>query len=432
MSVERPAILGGRPVNPAGPPGWPVADPAVNEAVAVAMADGSWGRYLGPHGARLRAALAAFHDARHVHLCASGTAAVDLALRGLGVGPGDEVILAAYDFEANFKNVLAIGARPVLVDVRHDDGQIDVERIAQAGSEWTKTLLVSHLHGGVVDMPRLREIAEERRWSILEDACQMPGAMIFGRRAGMWGDAGLLSFGGSKLLTAGRGGCLFTNRDDVQQRIRLHSWRGNDLSPLSELQCAALAPQLEQLDERNQTRAASVQRLRELLSDEAGLQMFPERSPTASFGHSDLEHASDLELRASKFPTRPGYYKVAFWYDPAAFHVLPRDLFAAAMRAEGIALWPGFRGLHRTHSRRRYRTPGELPNADAADERLLVLHHPVLLGTPVQIEQFAAAVRKVRRFADEIRDTVTADAYDSFEDAMAALQNGGSAKEPDA
>lgn len=378
--ADRPAILGGQPVNPAGPPTWPIFDTEVNEAAVAAMADGSWGRYLGPHCDHLREALAAFHGVKHVHLCSSGTAAVELALRGLGVGPGDEVILAAYDFEANFKDVLAIGATPVLVDVRPDDAQIDVERIEKAASETVRAVLVSHLHGGVVDMPRLREVADRHGWGIVEDACQMPGGIVAGRRAGLWGDAGVLSFGGSKLLTAGRGGCVLTNRDDVLQRIRLHVQRGNDLSPLSELQAVALTPQLGRLDERRQVRAAGAERLRGLLDGLPGLKALPAASG------------------------EPDYYKFALHYDPAALRGLSRESFAAAVRAEGVAVWPGFHALHRTHSRRRFRAVGELPNADAAHERLLVLHHPVLFGGPEAITRVAAAIRKVAAFADEIRD----------------------------
>ncbi|MGC1274825.1 MAG: aminotransferase class V-fold PLP-dependent enzyme, partial [Planctomycetaceae bacterium] len=289
MSLDRAAILGGEPLNPAGPPPWPIFDPAVTDAVVAAMADGSWGRYLGPHCGNLREALAAYHDVRHVHLCSSGTSAVELALRGVNVGPGDEVILAAYDFEANFKDVLALGAIPVLVDVRADDAQLDVKRVEEAAGDRVKAVIASHLHGGVVDVIRLRDLCDRRGWSLIDDACQAPGAFVLGRRAGTWGDAGVLSFGGSKLLTAGRGGCVLTSRDDVLQRIRLHVLRGNDLSPLSELQAVALLPQLARLDERNAIRTANVDRLRSGCAGIQGLTMFA----LASGGRQPSENVGD-------------------------------------------------------------------------------------------------------------------------------------------
>src|SRR5262245_53951257 len=113
---ERPALLGGDPVFPNGPPDWPPNDPAVALAIARAVADGSWGKYQGGHCDRLVARLCEYHGCEHAVLCSSGTAAIELALRGLKVGEGDEVVLAAYDFKANFQNVLTVGAVPVLVD----------------------------------------------------------------------------------------------------------------------------------------------------------------------------------------------------------------------------------------------------------------------------------------------------------------------------
>src|SRR4029078_10035369 len=103
--------------------------------------------------------LAAYHHVEHVALCASGTAAVELALRGLAVGPGDQVLLAASDFRGNFQDVLAVGAVPVLVDVRPENWMIDPARILKAIGPKSKSIVVSHLHGGVVDMPEIRRTA---------------------------------------------------------------------------------------------------------------------------------------------------------------------------------------------------------------------------------------------------------------------------------
>jgi dTDP-4-amino-4,6-dideoxygalactose transaminase len=333
----------------------------------------------------LAAALATSHGVEHVLLCASGTAAVELALRGGRVGPGDEVILAAYEFKANFQNVLALGAVPVLVDVRPDDWQLDAGRVADAVTGRTRAVIVSHLHGGVVDMPRVVETARQHGLSVIEDACQCPGALIHGRTAGTWGDAGVLSFGGSKLLSAGRGGAVLTADAALAQRIRLHTQRGNEAYPLSELQAAVLLPQWDRLAERNARRGESVAVLRELLADSTGLTPLP---------HG--EHS------------RPGYYKLGLRYDAEAFAGLPRDRFAAAMRAEGIALDPGFRSLHLTHSRRRFRASGPLTEADQADDRVLVLHHPVLLEDKPALRQIFTALEKIREFAvrnDEFRMT---------------------------
>src|SRR5687768_2946673 len=106
-------------------PPWPPDDPDVLIALRAAFADGSWGRYHGGHVERLEARLAEFHDVPHAVTCASGTLAVEVALRAVGVGRGDEVILGAYDYESNFLSVHAIPATPVLVDVHRDNACLD-------------------------------------------------------------------------------------------------------------------------------------------------------------------------------------------------------------------------------------------------------------------------------------------------------------------
>jgi len=365
------------PIRPEGPPTWPPDWPEVREAVAATLADGSWGQYHGPHCKRLEETLAELHGVEEVLLCCSGTAAVELALHGAKVGSGHEVILAAYDFKANFQNVLALGATPVLVDLDPDTWQLDPLQLGAAASKNTRAIIVSHLHGAAVPMAPVLEFAEQHKLTVIEDACQATGAILDGQRAGSAGHVGVLSFGGSKLLTAGRGGAILTSRAELAQRIRLHTQRGNDAYPLSELQAAVLLPQLERLEDRNRLRLANVQRLLARLN-EAGLDA----------GLAPL-NTSPVELDA--------FYKVGFQYDSEFFGGLSRDAFAEAVRAEGVALDPGFRGLHRIHSRRRFRAVGDLRVADEADDGILVLHHPVLLEPAASIDNIVEAVLQVAR-----------------------------------
>src|SRR5438094_9958276 len=195
MSSSQPAILGGAPVRPAGPPPWPLPDDAVRDTLLAAYADGSWGKYHGPHVEALTEQLAAYHGVAHVLTCGSGTFAVELALRALQVGPGDEVILAAYDYGGNFLCVHAVGALPVLVAVAPHNWNLDPARLAAAFGPATKAVIVSHLHGGIVPMAEVMAEAQCRGVQVIEDAAQAPGGMVQGRRAGTWGDVGVLSFG---------------------------------------------------------------------------------------------------------------------------------------------------------------------------------------------------------------------------------------------
>ena len=381
LDPSRPAILGGLAVRPEGPPVWPVRDSAVLEILKSAWDSGSWGHYHGGHIRRLSERVSQMLAVEDVIPCASGTVAIELALRGLKISPGDEVILSAYDFKGNFQNILTVGAVPVLVDVNEWDWQFCTADLVASVTPRTKAILVSHLHGGMVDMPTVMEFAQERGLPVIEDVCQMPGAIIGGRPAGTWGDIGVWSFGGSKLLTAGRGGLLYTNQAEIAQRIHLYSHRGNEAYPLSELQAAVLEPQLEALAQRNLTRAGNARRLRELLLTIPGLHPFTE----------------------SLTDSQPGYYKLGLQFEPAQWGGLTRDRFAQAMRAEGIALDAGFRGLHRVHSARRFRTASRLQEADRADEQVLTLHHPILLAeSPDDLQQIVVAARKIQAHAAEI------------------------------
>lgn len=386
---DLPAILGGSPIRPEGPPDWPGDWPEVAEALNACVKDGSWGKYHGANCEALTEQLNRFHGVAESILCASGTVAVELALRGVRVEPGDEVILAAYDFKANFQNVLTVGATPVLVDIDPASWQLDDSQLENAVSEKTKAIIVSHLHGGCVPMQPVMELADRHGVSVIEDACQATGAVLDGCRAGAAGHVGVLSFGGSKLMTSGRGGAVMTNRPEIAQRIRLFTQRGNEAYPLSEMQAAVLRPQLDRLDERNVVRWDSVRRLSEKLGQ-----------LTSADGEPILRPLVDGCMFADK--DRPAFFKVGLQFDLAGKTGLTRDSFALAMRAENVAIDPGFRSLHRIHSKRRFRAVGELPNANLCDEHVLILHHPVLLEGDEATQQICDSAARICRHAAEV------------------------------
>lgn len=354
---------------------WPITDDAIRDVFRSLLQDGSWGRYHGPHCEQLQSALRDYHQVEHVVLCCSGTAAVELALRSVPVAPGDEVILAAYDFKANFSNVLTVGAVPVLLDVVPGRPVIDIDQIAHACTDRTRAILVSHLHGCTAPVREIHELASARGIAVIEDACQCPGALIDGRRAGTLGDIGVLSFGGSKLLTAGRGGALLTSNAGMAQRVKLYTQRGNDAYPLSEMQAAVLRPQVQQLDERN---AVRLQRATQWLQGLAGVHDFQ-----SAIGADPINSPQQ----------RPVFYKMAFLLAPH-FGDADRQAICESARAVGIPLDPGFSALHLIHSHRRFRAAGELPHAAELHARLTTLHHTALLqsesATTAMISKLAA------------------------------------------
>lgn len=376
------ALSGGSPVVPGETPGWPDAGLNIAAVFQELQQSGAWGKYHADFTGRLEDLLRRSIGLEHVILSSSGTSAVELALRGLKVGEGDEVILAAYDFKANFTNVSLLGAQPLLVDIRSEDGQLDVAAVENAISEKTRAVIASHLHGGMVEMQRLRNVADAHQIAIIEDCCQLsPHARIDGRVVGQSGDVAVFSFGGSKLFTSGRGGALLTDRADIAQRVRLFMNRGNVAYPLSEMQAAVLIPQFDRLPELAGTRTQAVDAIRCQVKDDSGLRPFPVASNNV-----------------------PDFYKLGFWYDSEVFGGISRESFCSAMRAEGIPIDPGFGALHRIHSRSRFRKAGDLMTADRAHDSLVVLHHPFLLWGPVAAEYFLQGVDKIKRFATILRD----------------------------
>src|SRR5262245_5778400 len=221
----------------------------------------------------------------------------------------------------------------------------------------TRAIVVSHLHGGLAPMSRVMKFAAGRRsLSVIEDAAQASGAHVEGRMAGTWGDVGILSFGGSKLITAGRGGAILTRHAEVFQRAKVALARGvQQWAAMSQLQAAVLLPQLQKLSEQTALRHRRAIELVQALQDIPGLRPFRNELPDS----------------------RPAYYKLGFFLDEEAFG-LSRDMFVKAMRAEGVAFDPGFRALHVGRTTSRYKAPAPLSHAELAGKCVVALHHPVL------------------------------------------------------
>ncbi len=171
---------------------------------------------------------AAYLGVRHAVATNSGTAALHTALRALEVQNGDEVILPAMTFFACAAMVAACGARPVVVDVRPEDYNIDPDRMAEAVTTQTKGVMAVHLYGQAADLDPLREVTESHDLFLLEDACQAHGARVGGSAVGSLGAAGCFSFYPTKLITTGEGGMVVTGDEalaSAARRFRNHGAR---------------------------------------------------------------------------------------------------------------------------------------------------------------------------------------------------------------
>ena len=197
--------------------------------------------------------------------CGSGTDALHLACRVLGIGADDEVIVPAFTFVATALGVTMTGAKPVLVDVDPRTALLDPAKIEDAITERTRAILPVHLYGQLADMKAIQEIADRHGLHVIEDAAQAHGAELDGRRAGTFGAIGCFSFYPGKNLGAyGDGGAVTTNDAQLSDKIRLlRNWGSRKKyhheepglnSRLDTMQAAILRAKLKHLDGWNQKR----------------------------------------------------------------------------------------------------------------------------------------------------------------------------------
>ena len=200
----------------------PIARPTMGseerDLVWSALESGSLAQ--GPRVRELEERFAAFIGTRHAVATSSGTTALHLAVLGHGIGPGDEVITVSFTFIASANSILYTGARPVFVDIDPATFNIDPGLVEAAITPRTKAIMPVSLYGQPADMPVIVELAERHGLAVIEDACQSHGAAIDGRRSGSWG-AGCFSFYPTKNMTAGEGGMITTDDDELAERTRL-------------------------------------------------------------------------------------------------------------------------------------------------------------------------------------------------------------------
>lgn len=200
---------------------------------------------------------------RHAIATSSGTGALHMGMAGLGIGPGDEVILADINWIASAAPIVHLGAKPVLVDVLPDTWCIDPARVEAAITPRTKAILAVHLYGNLCDMDALSAIAKKHELHLIEDAAEAIGSVWYGMRAGSMGAFGAFSFHGTKTITTGEGGIFVTNDDALFERVLTLSNHGRARGEtrqfwperighkykMSNLQAAIGCAQLERIDE---------------------------------------------------------------------------------------------------------------------------------------------------------------------------------------
>jgi dTDP-4-amino-4,6-dideoxygalactose transaminase len=256
--------------------------PAVGEEEVAAVADAIRSGWLttGPRAAELERRFAEFTGAAHVLAVSSGTAALHLALLAVGIEAGDEVITSPITWPATANVIVHIGARPVFVDVRADDLNIDPDRVREAITKRTRAILPVHLAGQPCDLDPLLELG----LPVVEDAAHAAEAEYRGRKIGASSDAACFSLYATKNIAGGEGGLIATGREDVARRVdelrllRRGSGSLYDLAVpgykanLSDLHAAIALCQLDKLERHRELRLRHVSAYDNAVAELAGIE----------------------------------------------------------------------------------------------------------------------------------------------------------------
>jgi len=348
MQSSTLAINGGTPVRTKPFPRWPVFDEQEEAALLKVLHSGNWWQFAYGYGVELTEdpakqvsetthfehEFAQAHDCRHGIAAANGTATLEIALRALDIGPGDEVIVPAYTFIASATSVLQIGAVPIFVDVDPHTCLLDCARIEEAITPRTRAIMPVHFGGQSVDMDALASLARAHGLSIVEDAAHAHGSTWRGKKCGALGDAGSFSFQASKNMTAGEGGIITTNNPELAALCRSYLWAGREQGRpwyehhrlgwnyrITEFQSALLRVQLQRLPAQTATRDANGRYLISQL-----------QANVTGFTPPHLDERA----------TCISFHLLLCRYQPEAFGGLTREAFIAALTAEGIPCATGY------------------------------------------------------------------------------------------
>ncbi len=208
---------------------WPYFAEDEVEAAARVLRSGKVNYWTGDEGKAFEREFAEFAGCKHAIALANGTVSLELGLRALGIGPGDEVITPARTYFASTSCIVAVGARPVFADVDRESQNVTAETIRAAITPKTRAVIVVHLAGWPCEMDDILELAHRHSLKVIEDCAQAHGALYKGRPVGSFGDVGSFSFCQDKIMTtAGEGGMVTTNSQALWEQMWSYKDHGKD------------------------------------------------------------------------------------------------------------------------------------------------------------------------------------------------------------
>ena len=417
------ALLGGKPVRTIPYPSWPQGGAEESLWLEKVIKSHRW--FAGLQGDEPEALgtlfgerFAKLHEVRFALPVSNGSVAIEIALRTLGIKPGDEVIVPAYTFISTATSVLMVGAIPIFADMEPSSYCMDPKNVARRITPRTRAIIPVHLGGHMTDMPSLMEIANKEGVPVIEDCAQAIDSGLEGKKAGKWGALGTFSFQSNKTITSGEGGLITANDPTLAERVvalrafgRFRTGKGvrsSDLTcqyvssncRLSEFQSAVLLAQLEKFPAQDARRQASAYRLTKGLRDIPGI----------------------IHVLKQGMRMKHGYYYYLVRYDPACFANAQPERLCEALNAEGIPFVPGDRkalyrhpvfqpenlsGVLSPEALAHYRKVAKIdipdcPETEKACSCTLLLRHQVLLGDDKDMDDIIEALWKVQKNIHEL------------------------------
>jgi dTDP-4-amino-4,6-dideoxygalactose transaminase len=398
--VSELAIRGGPAVRPQGFPPWPVFDDREVEAVTAVVRSGRWGGWPepGPNAAAFEERFAAYQGARHGILLVNGTVTMEVALKALDIGWGDEVIVPALTFAATAYAPMAAGALPVVVDVSPATWTIDPVQVEAAITARTRAVMPVHLGHQMADMDALMKVARDHDLAIVEDCAHAPGQQWRGRGAGSFGEFGSFSHQSSKILTSGEGGSLLTSDEGLARRAHSLVDCGRAKDPareentfganyrLSEFNAALLVVQLERFERQRAERESAARYLEEVVIQVPGVRVMPH------------------DQRISRW----SFYNYVLAIEPEMFAGATNELVAAALEAEGIPAEVQYPPMSRydLFQPRLSRLPVAVEHADRLDTSRMSFPVAETAGLRESIYLQENAFRAGRKGIDDIIETM--------------------------
>ncbi len=353
---------------------------------------------------------ASFCDTKYCIATSNGTVSLQLALKGLGIKPGDEVITTPITFIATASSISEVGAIPVFADIDFNTGQISASSIEENITQNTKAVMGVHYGGYPFDIDRVKEVCNRHNLFLIEDCAHAHGTKWRGQHVGGWGDFGSFSFQESKSLASGEGGAIITNNEKYYNKaLTIHNI-GRILGKpgyyhyclssnyrLAELLAGLLLSQLNRLEEQTQIKEKNGKWLKSELG-KLGIEPLPE----------------DERI------TQRGYYHLVFKFNREEFGGITRDRFLEVINAEGIPFgkaygFPIYKNpafskecLSEIYSENIFKKlPNyeelHLENSENFCEVQLTLMHTVLLSPKNKLQKIIDAVEKVKENIEEAK-----------------------------